>query len=144
MNINEDSCPGTQEGADKAVRHPLVFALAGVLFLECAAISATVLFLVVELIVATPDSFVSAVALAVIAALAALWVGVIGVQSLQGKAWIRGAAITVQALFIAVAIGSFQGFLPRPDIGWLLLLPAVAVLFLLFTTPVRDATMRRD
>jgi hypothetical protein len=131
-------------GADKSVRHPLVTTLVAVLFLECAAITAAVIFLILELLIATPDSAVSAIALAVVTALAAVWVAVIGVHTLRGNAWIRGAAITVQVLFIAIAIGSFQGFLPRPDIGWLLLLPAVTVIVLLFTKPVRHATLNRD
>jgi hypothetical protein len=131
-------------GADKSVRHPLVTTLVAVLFLECAAITAAVIFLILELLIATPDSAVSAIALAVVTALAAVWVAVIGVHTLRGNAWIRGAAITVQVLFIAIAIGSFQGFLPRPDIGWLLLLPAVTVIVLLFTKPVRHATLHRD
>jgi hypothetical protein len=87
---------------------------------------------------------VSAIALAVVTTLAAVWVGFIGVHTLRGNAWIRGAAITVQVLLIAIAIGSFQGFVPRPDIGWMLLIPAVAVLVLLFTKPVIAATALRD
>lgn len=144
MKMNNGLASEPYSGADKPVRHPLVAALVAVLFLECAVISAALVFLVVELLVATPDSAVSAVALAVVTALAAVWVGVIGVHTLRGNAWIRGAAVTVQMLFIALAIGSFQGFLPRPDIGWMLLVPAAAVLILLFTKPVRDATLRRD
>jgi hypothetical protein len=133
-----------RSGADRAKRHPLVITLAAVIFLECAAISVAVIFLVVEILIATPDSAVSAAALAVVTALAAVWVGVIGVHTLRGNAWIRGAAVTVQVLFLALAIGSFQGFLPRPDIGWLLLLPAAAVMILLFTKPVLNATVHRD
>jgi hypothetical protein len=115
-----------------------------VLFVECAAVTAAVVFLIVELLIATPDSAVSAIALAVVTALAAVWIGAIAVHTLRGNAWIRGAAVTVQVLFIAIAIGSFQGFLPRPDIGWMLLLPAATVLILLFTKTVRNATLRRD
>jgi hypothetical protein len=123
--------------------HPLVLLLAGIIFLECAALVGAVTFLVVELLIETPDSAASAIALAVVTALAAVWVGAIGVHTVRGNAWIRGAAITVQALLIAVAIGSFQGFVPRPDIGWILLIPAIAVLVLLFTKPVIAATALR-
>jgi hypothetical protein len=123
--------------------HPLVLLLAGIIFLECAALVGAVAFLVVELLIETPDSVVSAIALAVVTALAAVWVGAIGVHTVRGNAWIRGAAITVQALLIAIAIGSFQGFVPRPDIGWILLIPAIAVLVLLFTKPVIAATALR-
>ena len=124
-------------------RHPLVHLLAAIIFVECAALVAAVVFLVVELLIATPDSAVSAIALAVVTALAAVWVGAIGIHTLRGNAWIRGAAITVQVLLIAIAIGSFQGFVLRPDIGWILLLPAIAVIVLLFTKPVIAATALR-
>jgi hypothetical protein len=124
-------------------RHPFVTLLAGIIFLECAALVGAVVFLIVELLIETPDSAVSAIALAVVTTLAAVWVGAIGVHTLRGNAWIRGAAITVQVLLIAIAIGSFQGFVPRPDIGWILLVPAIGVLFLLFTKPVVAATALR-
>lgn len=144
VKTNNSAGSDPHSGEDRSVRHPLVITLAVVLFLECAAVTGAVVFLVAELLIATPDSVVSAVALAVLTALAAVWIGVIGVHALRGNAWIRGAAVTVQVLFIAIAIGSFQGLLPRPDIGWMLLLPAVTVLVLLFTNTVRNATLRRD
>jgi hypothetical protein len=124
-------------------RHPFVTLLAAIIFAECAALVGAVVFLIVELLIETPDSAVSAIALAVVTALAAVWVGAIGVHTLRGNAWIRGAAITVQVLLIAIAIGSFQGFVPRPDIGWILLVPAIGVLVLLFTKPVIAATALR-
>jgi hypothetical protein len=121
-----------------------VLLLAGVLFLEATALAAATVYLVVELMVDRPDSFVSAVALTVCVAIAAVWVGTIAVNTLRGRAWIRGAAIVVQVLIAAVALGSFQGVLPRADIGWLLLIPAIAVMVLLFTKPVLAETSRRD
>jgi hypothetical protein len=125
-------------------RHPLVIALAVLVFAECALLIAATIFLVVELVIATPDSYGSAVALTVLAALAALWLGVVGVNVLRGRAWTRGATLVWQVLQIAVAVGCFQGFFARPDIGWALLVPALAVLVLLFTKPVIAATSQRD
>src|SRR5690606_31314723 len=107
-------------------------------------ITAATLFLIYELIVDTPDSYASAVALTVIAGLGAVWLGFIATHTLLGRAWIRGAAIVWQVLFIAVAVGSFQGLTPRADVAWLLLIPAVAVIVLLFTKPVLAATTSRD
>jgi hypothetical protein len=121
-----------------------VLALAAVLFIEAAALAVVTAVLIVELLIARSDSFVSAVALTVCVALATVWVGAIAVGSLRGRAWIRGAAIVVQVLLLAIALGSFQGILPRADVGWLLLLPAVIVLVLLFMPPVVAATSRRD
>ena len=118
--------------------------LAGVLFLEATALIAATVYLVVELLVARPDSVASAIALTVCVAIAAAWVTTIAVNTLRGRAWIRGAAIVVQVLIAAVALGSFQGVLPRADIGWILLIPAIAVVVLLFTKPVLAETSRRD
>jgi uncharacterized membrane protein len=114
------------------------------LFAECALLVAATLFLVVELLVATPGSYAAAIALTVLTAIAALWLGVIGINVLRGRAWTRGAALVWQALQIAVAVGCFQGLFARPDVGWALLVPAIVVLVLLFTKPVIAATARRD
>lgn len=124
-------------------RHPLVWALAGIVFAECALMVAATAFLVFELLVDTPASFASAVALAVLTAIAAVWLGFTGVGVLQGRPWVRGAVVVWQILQIAVAVGSFQGMFARPDIGWLLLAPALAALALVFTKPVIAATARR-
>jgi len=80
---------------------------------------------------------------AVLAALATVWLVVIAVGALRAQPWVRAAALTWQVLQLAVAFGSFQGLFSRDDIGWFLLVPAVNVLFLLFTRSVMEAT-RRD
>jgi hypothetical protein len=102
------------------------------------------IYLVVELLIATPASLPSAIALTVLTILAAIWVGFIAANILRGKPWVRGATVVWQVLQIAVAIGCFQGLFARPDIGWALLIPAILVLVLLFTPPVVAATTRRD
>jgi hypothetical protein len=131
-------------GGQRRRHHPLVLVLAAVLFLEAAGLAALTVVLIVELLVDRSDSFASAVALMVCAAIATVWVTVIALNSLRGRAWIRGASIVVQVLIAAVALGSFQGILPRADIGWLLLIPAIIVLVLLFTKPVLAETSIRD
>ena len=125
-------------------RHPLLVALAVLIFAQCALLTVATGYLLVELFVATPDSYASAVALAVVTSIAAVWLALIGVNVLRGSPWIRGATIVVQVLQIAVAVGAFQGAFARPDLGWLLLIPALAALVLLFTSPVLAATTRRD
>jgi hypothetical protein len=125
-----------------ASRPPLLVLLAALLFLECALLTAAAVFVLVELLVAPADSVASAIALLILALIAALWLGVIAVNTLRGRSWIRGAAVTWQLLQIAIGIGSFQGLFARPDIGWLLVIPAIVVLVLLFTPPVVAATKR--
>ena len=132
----------SEQGISRRPR--LLLALAAVLFLECALLTVTTGFLIVELLVARPTSYAGAVALLVLTALAAGWLGTMAVHTLLGRAWIRGAAVVWQVLQIAIAIGSFQGLFSRPDLAWLLLIPAVVVLVLLFTPSVIAATKRPE
>ena len=89
-----------------------------------------------------PASLPSAIALAVLTAVAAVFLGYLAVAVLRGRTWVRGAVLTWQVLQVAVAIGCFQGYFARPDIGWVLLVPALIAVGLLFTTPVMAATTR--
>jgi hypothetical protein len=125
-------------------RPVLLLLLVAMLALECAALVAAACYLLVELLVARPDSYASAVAILVLVVLAAVWIGVMAAHALRGRSWIRGGAITWQVLQIAIGIGSFPGTFSRPDIGWALVIPAAIVLVLLFTPPVIDATRRGD
>lgn len=125
-------------------RHPFVVLLAVLLFAECALLAVATCYLVVELLTEVPDSLASAVALTALTSMAAVWLGVIAASVLRGRAWTRGAAIVWQVLQGAVAIGCFQGIFAQPVLGWLLLIPALVVLVLLFTPPVVVATSRRD
>ena len=119
-----------------------VIVLSALIFLEAALGVGATAFLVFELLTVTPDSLASALALTVLTAVAAVWVTAIGIGVLRGRAWSRGAGIVWQVLQIAVAVGAFQGSFARPEVGWLLLLPALAALVLLFSRPVVEATRR--
>lgn len=131
------------DGSTTPGRHPLVVVLATILFAECAVLAIATGYLVIEMLVAVPDSLASAVALTVLTAIAAIWLAVIAVNVLRGRAWTRGATLVWQVLQIAVAVGFFQGAFARPGVGWLLLLPALVALVLVFTPPVIAATGRR-
>lgn len=136
-----------EERPSRARRHPLHLALAALVGAECALLIAATAYLVIELLVDTPASFASAIALTVLTALAAIWLAVVVVNILRGRAWTRGATIVWQVLQIAVAVGCFQGLfdpVARPDLGWALLAPAIVVLVLLFTKPVIAATSIRE
>jgi len=124
-------------------RHPALIAFAVILFAEAALLIAATVYLLVELFIATPSSLTSALALLVLTAIAAVWLTVVAVNSLRGRSWVRAAALTWQALQIAIAIGCFQGVFAQPLIGWLLLVPAVIAGILALSKPVVEAT-RRD
>lgn len=128
----------------KPARHPFVLLLVVLLFMECALLAGATIYLVIELLTATAASLASALALTVLTAIAAVWLGFISANVLRGRAWTRGAAIVWQVLQGAVAIGCFQGIFAQPTIGWLLLIPALVVLVLLFTPPVVGAISRRS
>jgi hypothetical protein len=143
-----DAIEPTDAGAGpvggKVQRHPLLIALVVLLALEGAAIASTAIYLIVELVTTRANSLVGAIALAVSVLIAAVWVGFIVVGVFRGMAWTRAAAIVVQVLIGAIAIGSIQGASGRADIAWLLLVPAIAVIALLFTRPVLAATSGRS
>jgi hypothetical protein len=129
---------------DESMRAPVLLKiLAVLLFAEAAALAAGAVFLLVELLVETPQSYAAAVAILAITALAAVWLAIIGVNTLRGRPWVRAAALVWQVLQIGLGIGSLQGLFPREDIGWFLIAPAIVVIALLFTGPVLAAT-RRD
>ncbi|MFC0681362.1 hypothetical protein ACFFGH_26330 [Lysobacter korlensis] len=119
-----------------------VVVLSALIFLEAALVVGATAFLVFELMTMTPQSLASALALTVLTALAAVWVLAIAVGLLRGRAWSRGAAVVWQVLQIAVAVGAFQGSFARAEVGWLLLVPALVALVLLFSRPVVEWTRR--
>jgi hypothetical protein len=125
-------------------RPPLLWAVIVLLVVEFLLVAGLAATLVIELLVATPTSFASGVALTVLAIVAAAWLGAIVVGTLRGQAWIRSAAIVWQVLQFAVGASAISGTFSTPAIGWPLVVIALAVFVLLFTKPVVDATSRRE
>ena len=86
--------------------------------------------------------FGSALGILAFVLISAGWLVAVGLGALRARPWVRAAALTWQVLQIAVAVGSFQGLFARADIGWVLLVPAIVVIGLLFTRSVMSATRR--
>jgi hypothetical protein len=126
--------------AGPARRRPALLTL---LAAEAVAVLGLALFLVWELLTAPADSFAAGLALVILAAIAAAFLIAVVIGAIRLQPWIRGAAVTWQLVQIAVAVGAFQGAFAQPDIGWLLLVPSLVVLVLLFSPPV-IAVLRRD
>ena len=135
---------GTEQFVPPAPRSRALTALVVVLSLEFIAITGVALYLVLELIVDRPDSYASAVALAIVVAVAAVWVLFIVIGVLRGQAWTRAAVVVLQILIGAVAIGSLQGADALPGLGFALLVPAVLALVLLFSKSVLAHLSERD
>jgi hypothetical protein len=125
------------------VRAALV-AVTAILFLEALGLIAVVVWLVVDLVALQPSSYATAIALIVLVVIGAVWVSAVAVGSLRRAPWTRAAAIVWQILQLSIAVGAFQGLFARPDVGWLLLVPAITVIGLLLWTPVRLAYVRND
>jgi hypothetical protein len=133
-----------ERGQNRATRRAVpLLVLAVILAAEALLATGVTIWLIVELLTTTPDSFASAVVILLLAAAlsCALWAMAIGL--LRRQPWVRGAALTWQLLQIAVAIGCFQGVFAVPSLGWALLVPAGVAILLVMSPPVVEAT-RRD
>lgn len=114
------------------------------LALEFLLVAAVVGALVIELLVAPATSVASAIALTVVAAIAAVWVGAILVGAWRGRAWSKSAALVWQVLQFAVGLGALQGAFAQPAWGWPLLVASVVGFVLCLSRPVAGALTKRD
>ncbi|MEY9951125.1 hypothetical protein [Leifsonia sp. EB34] len=143
--MTDPSEPGFP-GPDPARRRPpLLIALAVILALEALLVTGLAVWLLVELLTTTPQSYSTAVAITVLVALGAAWLIATLVGILRQHAWARASTVTIQILMIAVAVGSFEGLVGgRPDIGWALVVPAVVAGVLALAPSVVRSTARPD
>lgn len=144
LDISVSNRFDTVSSPESGKRTRAVLLTAALIGLEAVALVAVVGTLVTDLFTLRPESYPSAIALTVLAALAAIWMIAVTVAFWQGQPWSRAAAVTWQVLQGAVAIGAFQGIFAQPAIGWALLAPAVAVLILLMTRSVVDHSRRPE
>jgi len=109
----------------------------GILVLESGASVFVAGWLLLDLVIGGASSVATAVALIVTVLIGAVWLIAMTVAAFRGAPWSRPSAIVWQILQISVAVGAMQGAFARPDVGWLLLIPAVTVIGLLLTRSVR-------
>jgi hypothetical protein len=121
---------------------PLLYVLGALILLEGAAIAVVTVYLVIEIIIAPTASIASAVALAVVAAIAAVALILISISTFKARSWIRGAAICWQVLQILLAFSILQA--QSPAIAWLLAVPAVVIVVLIFTPSVARVLARQN
>jgi hypothetical protein len=136
------NAPAAASGQSAVGRPPFLIALTVILALEALLVLALAVWLVVELLTETPQSYPSAVAIVVLVVLAAAWLIATVVGIARRRSWARASALTIQILQLAVAVGCFQGFYARPDVGWALLIPAVVAGVLAVSPSVVGATAR--
>jgi uncharacterized protein YhhL (DUF1145 family) len=121
----------------------LLVLLAVIVGAEALVMAGVVVWLVLELVIARPTSYETALAILVLAAVAAVFLGFVAAHILRARPWTRAATLTWQLLQVVIAIGCFQGMVATPTIGWFLLVPALLAIALLFAPTVVAAT-RRD
>jgi hypothetical protein len=131
-------------GNENIRKPPLLFVLAGILFLEATALAAATLWFLSRIFLDQAESLGGAVVILIITAIVTVWVTVTAIYTLRGRPWVRGAIFTWQVLQIAIAAGVFQGFYAQPSVGYALLVPAVLAALLLFSPSVLKATARTE
>jgi hypothetical protein len=118
----------------------LLYVLAALTLLEAVGVAVVAIYLVVEIVAAPTASYGSAIALAVVVAIAAIALALLARGTVNGRPWIRGATVCVAVLQLLIAYSIV--ITKEPALGWVLAVPAVALLVLVFTPPVLKATIR--
>jgi hypothetical protein len=117
-----------------------LYVLAAFVLLEGVALAAATIYLVVEIFIGDPSFLATAIAYAVTAAILSTLVLVVGRAVLRARPWIRGAVVCIAVLQLLVSYSIV--ITKEPTLGWVLAVPAVVMLVLLFTRPVLRATAR--
>jgi hypothetical protein len=103
-----------------------------------------VLYLLSSYVIATlagqVKSLPTMLALAALGLIVAIWLAYVFKALYEGRRWARSGAIFWQLVQLTIAWGSFTGQFANVAIGIGLIVPSVAVIALLFTKPVFDAT----
>ena len=132
------------ESADPGQRSPAFTVLQVVLGLEFLALAGVTVWLLVELVTSPATSLASGIALTILTAIAALWLGALSVGLRNRRPWVRSGIIVWQVMQGALAIGAFQGVFRVAWVGWVLLIPALLGLTLVLSRPVTAALVPRD
>lgn len=116
--------------------------LLGITGLETLAITAGGFFYLIELITGHSRYVPTMLALTVMIFASAAWCGAAFRGLVKTQPWARSSMVFIQSSMIVIGVYSFQPPVPRPDIAWALIVPAVVVLALLFTKPLSEQFKR--
>ncbi|AXH35430.1 hypothetical protein DVJ78_08400 [Humibacter sp. BT305] len=131
--MNDQRNPGDEADAGTLRRPASVTALGIIVSIEALVMVGLVVWLGIETAVAQPEYLVTAVAILVLAAIAALFLVFVAIGTFRMEVWTRSATLVWQIFQVVAAIAAFQGIIGSPSIGWFLLVPAVLAVILLFT-----------
>ena len=122
----------------------LLYVLAALVWLETAALAAATIYLVVEIFVGQASYLATGIAYAITVGIVAVLVGVVASAIFRARPWVRGATVCVGVLQGLLGISILVSGQSDAGLGWVLVVPAVAMLVLIFTRPVLRATVRPD
>lgn len=109
--------------------------LVGISIAQTLAVTGFALFLVVELFIATPDSWASAIFLSLIGLGTSVALVAVTRGLWRGTPSARSASLVWQVLQMALGLASDDGIFGRVDIALVLIAPAVVALGLLLFAP---------
>lgn len=115
---------------------------ASIIALQSLAIWGLLAWVVILIFVETPTSLLSALFLIGLLAAAGLWSSNIALGLWKLKRWAHTPALVFQLLIASIGVASFGGEFGDLAIGSLLLVPAAATFFLLFSKSVREQFQR--
>lgn len=114
-------------------RPPSITALGIIVSIEALVMVGLVVWLGIEIAAAQSEYLVTALAILVLAAIAALFLVLVAIGTFRMQMWTRSATLVWQIFQVVAAIAAFQGIIGSAAIGWFLLIPAVLAVILLFT-----------
>lgn len=114
--------------------------IVAILLLEALGLLAAAGWYLYGLLNSTPTSLGGAIFTMVFLVVLALWLLVVGSKLFAGYRWTRSAALVFQLFMIVIAVPTLSAGII--GVGAALLLPAAAVVLLLFTKPVLAYTWR--
>ncbi|MBG6189687.1 hypothetical protein IWX64_000614 [Arthrobacter sp. CAN_A212] len=117
-----------------------VIVIAVILVLEALSLLTAAGWYLYGLLTSTPTSLGGAIFTLVFLVVLALWLLLVSYHLVKGYRWTRSAALVFQLFVIVIAVPTLSaGIIP---VGLALLVPAAAVLLVLFTKPVLAYTSR--
>lgn len=125
---------GTASQPTPASRPVGVIVIAVILWLEALGLLAAAGWYLNGLLTSTPTSLGGAIFTMVFLVVLALWLLVVSYHLRAGHRWTRSAAVVFQLFVIVIAVPTLSAGIIL--VGLVLLVPAAAVLLLLFTKPV--------
>jgi hypothetical protein len=129
--------------AGASLRRPASLTALGVIVsAEALVMVGLVVWLGIETALAQPEYLVTAIAILVLAAIAALFLVFVAIGTFRMQPWTRSATLVWQIFQVVAAIAAFQGIIGSANVGWFLLVPAIVAVILLFSR-ASIATTRR-